>query len=62
MTKEVKKTEPHKKSSSMPQNYYFLVGGLSFLAGLYVDQNYNVPDIKYWVQHAEEVVCAHLHG
>lgn len=46
----------------MPQNYYFLVGGLSFLAGLYVDQNYNVPDIKYWVQHAEEVVCAHLHG
>ena len=43
--------------SSMPQQYYFLVGSLSFIAGLYVDQNYNVPDIKYWVKHAEDVVC-----
>lgn len=41
----------------MPQQYYFLVGSLSFIAGLYVDQNYNVPDIKYWVKHAEDVVC-----
>ncbi|OAO12458.1 hypothetical protein AV274_5813 [Blastocystis sp. ATCC 50177/Nand II] len=34
----------------------FLVGSLSFIAGLYVDQNYNVPDIKYWVKHAEDVI------
>ena len=45
-------------ASSMPKGYYFLVGSLSFIAGLYVDQNYNVPDIKYWVQHAEDVVTA----
>lgn len=42
--------------SIMPGNYYFLVGSLSFLAGLYVDQNYNVPDIKYWVKHTEDIV------
>ena len=38
-------------------NYYFLVGSVSFVAGLYIDQNYNVPDIKYWVKHATELVC-----
>ena len=37
-------------------NYYFLVGTVSFLAGVYIDQNYNVPNIKYWAKHAEEVV------
>ena len=41
--------------SRMP-NYYFLVGSVSFVAGLYIDQNYNVPDIKYWVKHATELV------
>lgn len=40
----------------MPGNYYFLVGSVSFIAGLYIDQNYNVPDIKYWVKHTEDIV------
>lgn len=37
-------------------NYYFLVGTVSFIAGVYIDQNYNVPNIKYWAKHAEEVI------
>ena len=45
------------ESNRMP-NYYFLVGSVSFVAGLYIDQNYNVPDIKYWVKHATELVCS----
>lgn len=43
-------------NSIMPGNYYFLVGSVSFIAGLYIDQNYNVPDIKYWVKHTEDIV------
>lgn len=40
---------------SMP-NYHVLVGSLSFIAGVYIDQNYNVPDIKYWAKHIGDVV------
>lgn len=40
---------------SMPR-YYALVGTVCFAAGVFVDQNYNVPDIKYYLKHTKEVV------
>ena len=40
----------------MPNTYYLLVSAVSLVAGIYIDQNYNVPDIKNLFQYGENVV------
>lgn len=40
----------------MPNTYYLLVSAVSLVAGIYIDQNYNVPDIKNLYQYGENVV------
>lgn len=40
----------------MPNSYYLLVSAVSLVAGIYIDQNYNVPDIKHLFEYGENVV------
>lgn len=40
----------------MPKSYYFLACSLSVLVGIYLDQNYNIPDMKSLLQYGETLV------